>query len=162
MDLRKYGDFVDHYAVMVESISFDGCSLSSLSLKRFCGHSIERPIVAVFDTGLTSCLLIRPFYDVLEQYLGAKGAKTIDGVKSVSLLLKEVNRNETRRRISACEISSSIEADPRFYVRPIELDWFDDEQHSPFVIVLGQSFLSRGSLTINLDERIAIYNLASA
>ena len=161
VDLRTYGDFVDHYAVMVESISFDGFSLSSQSLKQFCGHSFERPIVAVFDTGLTSCLLIRPFYDVLEQYLGAKGA-TVFGVKSVSLLLKEVDRKETRRRTSACKISGSIEADPRFYVKPIELDWFDDEQFSPYVIALGQTFLSQGALTIDLDERIAMFNLPSA
>ena len=117
--------------------------------------------MAVFDTGLTSCLLIRPFYDVLEQYLGAKGA-TVFGVKSVSLLLKEVDRKETRRRTSACKISGSIEADPRFYVKPIELDWFDDEQFSPYVIALGQTFLSQGALTIDLDERIAMFNLPSA
>ncbi|KAL3806092.1 hypothetical protein ACHAXA_006998 [Cyclostephanos tholiformis] len=160
VDLRIFGDFVDHYAVMVESISFDDFSLSSRSLKRFCRHSFERPIVAVFDTGLTSCLLIKSFYDVLQQYLGAQSA-TINEIESVSLILLGVDRREARRKVPACKISGSIRADPRFYVKPIELDWFDDEQVSPYVIVLGQSFLSQGALTIDLDERIATFNLAS-
>jgi hypothetical protein len=161
VDLRIYGDFVDHYAVLVDSISFDGFSLSSRSLKRFSGHSIERPIVALFDTGLTSCLLIKPFWDALQQYLGAQSA-TVDEITSVSLSFKELGRGEMRKDIPACKISGSIGADPRFYVKPIKLDWFDDEQYSPYVIVLGQTFLSQGALTIDLDERIATFNLASA
>ena len=161
VDLRIYGDFVDHYAVLVDSISFDGFSLTSRSLKRFGGYSIERPIVAVFDTGLTSCLLIKPFWDVLQQYLGAQSA-IVDEIKSVSLSCRELGRGETRRNVRACKISGSFDADPRFYVKPIELDWFDDEQFSPHVIVLGQTFLSQGALTIDLDERIATFNLAGA
>ena len=160
VDLRIYGDFVDHYAVLVDSISFDGFSLSSRSLKRFGGYSNERPIVAVFDTGLTSCMLIKPFWDVLQQYLVAQSA-TVDDIKSVSLSVKELGRAE-KRDVRACKISGSIGADPRFYVKPIELDWFDDEQYSPYVIVLGQTFLSQGALTIDLDERIATFNLACA
>jgi hypothetical protein len=86
-------------------------------------------------------------------YLGAQRA-TVDEIKSVSLSLKEVDRGETRGEVPACKISSSIETDLRFYVKPIELDWFDDEQYSPYVIVLGQTFLSQGALTIDLSDRV--------
>ncbi|KAL3792644.1 hypothetical protein ACHAW5_005098 [Stephanodiscus triporus] len=161
VDLRIFGDFVDHYAVVVDSISLGGVLVSSQSLKQFSGHSIERPIVAVFDTGLTSCLLIRPFWDVLQKYLEAQRA-TVDEIRSVSLSLKQVGGQKLGRGIPACKIFSSIEVDPHFYVKPIELDWFDDERYSPYVIVLGQSFLSQGALTIDLDKRIGMFNLASA
>jgi hypothetical protein len=63
--------------------------------------------------------------------------------------------------ISACKLMSNLEVDPRFYVKPIDLDWFDDEQNAPYVIILGQTFLSRGALTIDLDERLAAFNLAN-
>ena len=161
MDLQNFGDFVDHYAVMVNSISLDGFSFSSQSLKQFGGHLIEQPIVAVFDTGLTSCLLIRPFWDVLQQYLGAQRATVIE-IKSLSLSLKEVDRGEKRGEVPACKISGSIETNPRFYVKPIELDWFDDEQYLPYVIVLGQTFLSQGTLTIDLLDWVCMFLNPSA
>ena len=157
-DLRVYGDFVDHYAVAVDSISFDGVTLTPRSLQRFRGHSIERPIVGVFDTGLTSCLLIRPFWDVVQLFLGAQGA-TADDITSVSLSLKQV-REGGRKKREVTAISSCLIADPRFCVNPIDLDWFDDERNSPYVIVLGQTFLSQGALTIDMDDRIASFNLA--
>lgn len=159
VDLRSVGDFVDHYAVVVDSISFDGISVSSRSLKDFSGSSIERPIVAVFDTGLTGCLLIRPFWDVLQNYLGVKGS-SVDEYKSVSLSLRASEKQKRNGGIATCNISSSLEEDQRFYVQPIDLDWFDDEKHSPYVIVLGQTFLSRGALTIDIDGRKATFNLA--
>ncbi|KAL7526193.1 hypothetical protein ACHAXR_001367, partial [Thalassiosira sp. AJA248-18] len=76
VDLRAFGDFVDHYAVIVDSLSFDGVSVSSKRLKEVSGSLIERPIVAVFDTGLTGCLLIRPFWDVIQKFMIASGAPT--------------------------------------------------------------------------------------
>ena len=43
----------------------------------------------------------------------------------------------------------------------LDLDWFDDEQNSPYVIVLGQTLLNQGALTIDLDTRVATFNLAT-
>ena len=57
---------------------------------------------------------------------------------------------------------SSREEDRRFYVQPIDLDWFDGEQYSPYVIVLGQTFLARGALTIDMNERMATFSTANS
>lgn len=163
VDLRTVGDFVDHYAVVVDSISFDGISVSSRSLKDFSGSLIDRPIVAVFDTGLTGCLMIRPFWDVMQKYMGAKGAINSEEFRSVSLSLRGSKKQKQSSDSSVvCNIRSSLEEDPRFYVQPIDLDWFDDEQYSPYIIVLGQTFLSQGALTIDMDERVATFNLPDA
>lgn len=162
VDLRVYGDFVDHYAVVIDSILFDGISLTSSSLNGFGGGNfIERPIVGVFDTGLTSCLMIRPFWNVVNKFLEAQGTTT-DSITSMTLSLKQIGGGKMKRVVTPCNISSSIKADPRFSIKPIDLDWFDDGQNSPYVIVLGQAFLSQGALTIDLDTRVATFNLAIA
>jgi len=141
-DLRTYGDFVDHYAVKVKSISFDGLELST--------KGIKRPIVAVFDSGLTGCLLIRPFWDFVQKYYTDNTTDTRD-FRSVSIAVKEVGG-------AVCNIKSSFEDDQRlFYVNSIDLDWFDDEATAPYVIILGQTFLSQGSLTIDMDQRLATF-----
>ena len=156
VDLRTVGDFVDHYAVVVKSISFDDVSVSSQSLQAFTG-GIVRPIVAVFDTGLTGCLLIRSFSNVLQKYLASKSAASIDEITSVSLNIKEGHTHKQTIETSTCKIKSSVEDDSRFYVEPIDLDWFDDDIFSPYIIVLGQTFLSQGTLTIDIDDRIATF-----
>jgi len=160
VDLRVYGDFVDHYAVVIDSITFDGISLTSSSLNRFGGGN-SNEIVGVFDTGLTSCLMIRPFWDVVNKFLEAQGTTT-DSIASISLSLKQIGGGKMKRVVTPCNISSSIISDPRFYVKPIDLDWFDDEQNSPYVIVLGQTLLNQGALTIDLNTRVATFNLATA
>lgn len=145
-DLRKYGDFVDHYAVKVKAISFDGITMST--------KSIKRPIVAVFDSGLTDCLLIRPFWDHVQKYYATNvkdDASDVRDFHSVSISVKEMGG-------TVCNIKSSAVKDPRkFYVNPIDLDWFDDEATAPYVIILGQTFLSQGSLTIDMDKRLLTF-----
>jgi len=147
IDLRKYGDFVDHYAVKVKSISFDEKTMST--------NRIKRPIVAVFDTGLTGCLLIRPFWDYVQKYYSTDEKEdTSSGARefhSVTISVQE-------RGGAVCNIKSSLEDDPRkFYVNAIDLDWFDDEETAPYVVILGQTFLSQGSLTIDMDKRISTF-----
>jgi len=162
VDLRTVGDFVDHYAILVESITFDDdISITAQSLHAFIGGS-ERPIVAVFDSGLTGCLLIRNFADVIEQYMSGKGSAsvTVDEFKSVSLSLTQKSKQKQTKgkRITTCNIKSSKEEDPRlFYVQPIDLDWFDSIEYSPYIVVLGQTFLTQGTLTIDIDERVATF-----
>ena len=157
VDLRKYGDFVDHYAVVVDSVSFNEVSITSGSLQKVSGSKVERPIVAVFDTGLTGCLLIRPFWDVLMKYMGDKSDDAGGGYRSVSLYAKGDEKQKQNNGSSICKINSSMEEDKRFYVQPIDLDWFDDEKISPFVIVLGQTFLRQGLLTIDINQRLATF-----
>ena len=151
VDLRQYGDFVDHYAVEVKSLSFDGITMSS--------KDITRPIVAVFDSGLTGCLLIRPFWDFVQKNIVSDSMQTTPDERdfqSASVQLKEL-------RGTVCIISSSAEINPRqFYVNPIDLDWFDDPATAPYVIILGQTFLSQGSLTIDMDKRLSTFQSASS
>ena len=145
-DLRKYGDFVDHYAVKVKSISFDGLTLST--------KGVERPIVAVFDSGLTGCLLIRPFWNFVQKYFAIDLTDNTEDAcdfHSVAIAVKEKGG-------SVCKIQSNVVDDPRkFYARPITLDWFDDEASAPYVIILGQTFLSQGTLTIDMDKRLSSF-----
>lgn len=145
-DLRKYGDFVDHYAVKVKSISFDD---KTMTTKR-----IKRPIVAVFDSGLTGCLLIRPFWDYVQNYYATNVKEDTSDVRefhSVTISVQELGG-------TICNIKSSAEDDPRkFYVNQIDLDWFDDDETAPYVIILGQTFLSQGSLTIDMDKRLSTF-----
>ncbi|KAL7500423.1 hypothetical protein ACHAWT_008897 [Skeletonema menzelii] len=145
-DLRKYGDFVDHYAVKVKSLSFDGLPLSK--------RGIKRPIVAVFDSGLTGCLLIRPFWNFVQEYYATDlmdNAKDARNFHSVSITMKGMGG-------TFCNITSNVKDDPRqFYVNPIDLDWFDEGGKAPYVIILGQTFLSQGTLTIDMDKMLSTF-----
>ena len=177
VDLRPLGDFVDHYAVMVDSVAFDGFVVSSAVLKDFSGEPTERPIVAVFDTGLTGCLLALPFWDMMGKFMRRKNLdKALNaveqgqGFQSVVVSVKESPQQQSRSKFglevnsgsTMCKIGSGVDKDRKlFYVNPINLDWFDDDRISPYVIVLGQTFLSHGTLTIDMDERIATFTLGS-
>jgi hypothetical protein len=158
VDLREYGDFVDHYAVKVDSVTFDGVSVTSRLLQKVTNSSVERPIVAVFDSGLTGCLLTRPFWDAvqrvtLKEY--TKNSDTIDQFQSVAVSIKHMPKS---KQSGSTKIQSSKGEDPRlFYVDPIDLDWFDDEQTCPYVIVLGQTFLSKGNLIIDMERRLSLF-----
>ncbi len=153
IDLRKFGDFVDHYAVVVDALILDGITVTS--------QSLLRPIVAVLDTGLTGCLMIRQFWDALQKCMMVHRANASE-IRSASLSLMATGGGNMSSYSSPCTMTSSIEADPRFYVEPIDLDWFDDDQCAPYVIILGQTFLRQGVLTIDLDDRRASFNLAGS
>lgn len=148
IDLRKYGDFVDHYAVEVKSISFDDMPIST--------KGIRRPIVVVFDSGLTGCLLIRPFWDFVHKYYADNNAKDTapsetHNFHSASITVKQMDG-------TICNFKSSVEDDPRqFYISPIDLDWFDDERTSPYCIIIGQIFLSQGTVTIDMHKRLSSF-----
>ena len=180
VDLRPLGDFVEHYACLVEEVVFDGKSYTSESLaskdeprKRGIGRKKKRDIVAVFDSGLTGCLLIKPFYD--RPLMDGEG---LDPSKfsSVEVKIKPCSSessgkgraNNSRRGKNQgnlsnsqqlCTISSSKDTNKLYYVAPISLDWFDDEETAPYVIVLGQTFLSQGVLTVDIDDRKAAFQI---
>lgn len=149
VDLRKYGDFVDHYAVEVKSISFDGMAIST--------KGIRRPIVAVFDSGLTGILLIRPFWDFVQKYY-ADNSNAKDSAPSETHNFHSASMTVKQMDGKVCSLKSSLEDDPRqFYISPIDLDWFDDERRAPYCIILGQTFLVQGTLTIDMDKRLSTF-----
>lgn len=141
------------------------------------GRRKKRDIVAVFDSGLTGCLLIKPFYDRLVDGEGLDPSK----FSSVDVRIKpssssqrngkrKVNNNNRREKKQGsssdsqqlCTISSSKDTNKLYYVAPISLDWFDDEESAPYVIVLGQTFLCQGCLTVDIDDRKAAFQCEDA
>jgi len=181
IDLRPLGDFVEHYACRVEEVVFDGVAYNSQTLssregtkRKGVSRRKKRDIVAVFDSGLSGCLLIKPFYDRLVEVEGLDPSKFCSVEVRIKPCARERGGNKKmgsskRSRTQGessdaplCTISSSKDSNRLFYVDPISLDWFDDEESAPFVIVLGQTFLSQGCLTCDIDDRRAAFHTCIA
>mmetsp|Transcript_12822 Transcript_12822/g.29254 ORF Transcript_12822/g.29254 Transcript_12822/m.29254 type:complete len:395 (-) Transcript_12822:563-1747(-) len=152
-DLRVYGDFVDHYAFHIDSLTLNGISVSAKNLQENSG-AVERPFVCVLDSGLTGILLIRYFWDALEDRMGLNKSKSIS---SASISFTEHRHSNGKNASSTRELQSN-EDDRLFFARPIDLDWFDDDNRSPFVIIVGQTFLRRLCLTIDMDNRFVSFS----
>lgn len=144
VDLRTLGDFVDHYAFKIDSLSLNSGEFV-FTPKSLTGSKVKQPksIVAVFDTGLTGCLFTQPLWEVLIEY-GIKDTSTIKGVEVLS----------SKNNVSI----SSDDSSQFFYVSAINLDWFDDPKTAPFVVVLGQTFLAQGTLTVDINRNLATFN----
>jgi hypothetical protein len=148
LDLRPLGDFVEHYACQVEKLVLNG--------KEFTPDSIglnlnqNRSIVAVFDSGLTGCLFTQPLWDVLQ-----KNGANLDTVKNVDVGVSTERRGQEASALY--NFRTDIEMNPFFHLSPISLDWFDDEDTCPHVVVLGQTFLMQGSLIVDIDDRRALF-----
>jgi predicted aspartyl protease len=142
VDLRPLGGFIEHYCFTVKELNLDGVSVTSSSLG-------GRPIIAVLDTGLTGCLVTQPFWDALTEELNIDPRKI--------RLAKVRADDETQRK--TVEFASGRGYNKMFYVAPIYLDWFYDEQKAPYLVVLGQTFLSQGKLTVDIDGRLATFEL---
>jgi len=156
VDLRPLGDFVDHYAVLVHSFVVDrnpdwtyrgGTKLVSWQQDQ---HG-KRPVVAVFDTGLTGCVITRALWDELQSQSSWPSPSEY---KYIQLRFKN-NSADEESFIESGKDSVS------FYVAPIDLDWFDNDENSPHVVVLGQAFLGRGVLIIDTVTRYATFSIKS-
>ena len=158
IDLRQFGDFVDHYAVLVDSLTLDGSTIDSKVLQKVSNSSVERPIVAVFDSGLTVCLLIRDFWDIVQTVI--QRTNLSDSLISKNQFQSASISVRTSVQNKYTVIQSSTADDPKlFYINPIDLDWFDDSKTCPYVIVLGQTFLRKGVLIIDMDKRSSTFNV---
>ena len=158
VDLRQYGDFVDHYAVLVHSLTLDGLTIDSKVLQKASNGSVERPIVAVFDSGLTGCLLTRDFWDFVQEVMQRTyfSDSMISSHQFQSASISVINSAENKKTV----MQSGTADDPKlFYINPIDLDWFDDSKTCPYVIVLGQTFLRKGVLTIDTNKRSSTFKV---
>ena len=142
VDLRPLGGFIEHYCFTVKELNLDGVSVTSSRLG-------GRPILAVLDTGLTGCLVTQEFWDAMTEELNIDPRK---------IRLAKVRADDDTQR-SIVEIASGRGFNSMFYVAPIYLDWFYDEQKAPSVVVLGQTFLSQGKLTVDIEGRLATFEL---
>jgi hypothetical protein len=188
VDLRPLGDFVDHYALLVEDFVINrnpawsytgGCNHiqdANLGNKR---GATRRPIVAVFDTGLTGCVVTRDLWNELVMKSSSPRAKSGNNkwphpsqYNHLSIRVttqhpqigstfetKRSNDFVTEKRIEAGAKYKMERFGAPFYVAPIDLDWFDNDDTPPHVIVLGQTFLARGALTIDIPTRRATFNV---
>jgi hypothetical protein len=143
IDLRPLGEYVDHYNCRVEALVMDGKRITS----RMLGG---RPIVAVLDTGLTGCLFAQPFWDALTETMEIDPRR----VKEMVVQVKGVSNEHGVEFISGRAVSKVL-----FYVAPISLDWFYEPKRAPFLIILGQAFLSRGKLTIDTEDRLGSFEV---
>ena len=166
IDLRPLGDFVEHYACRVRKLVLTGKGVDLKEQIVVTSQSIAksktRDIVAVFDTGLTGCLLTQELWDILKDQTESFDPGSISSVQvfirgfapvtQSTIAQKYIKTNEIMGG-KLFEIQSDSTCNPFFNVSPISLDWFDDEESAPHVVVLGQTFLTQGCLTIDIDKR---------
>ena len=138
VDLRPLGEYVEHYVFRVKEIALDGKCVTS-------GSFNGRSILAVIDTGLTGCLFSEPFWDALVDQIGVDPRR----VKNM-VLMPEGN--------TSSEFSSGRKKNNLYYAGIVALDsWFYNDQEAPYVIVLGQTFLNQGKLTVDIEDRRAFF-----
>lgn len=145
VDLRSLGDFVEHYACQVDSFILNGKEYTSDIIHNFTKRN-KRSIVAVFDSGLSGCLFTDDLWEDLQ-------ICDKDFAKSDEIKVGIVTENQDEKKW----FQSSNGLNPFYYISKICLDWFDDEDTSPYLIIIGQTFLIQGSLTIDITERRALF-----
>lgn len=186
VDLRPLGDFVEHYACYVEHLVLNGVNV-------YLSPSNKRKIVAVFDSGLTGCLLNQPLWDELLKKENASNLDNKDNNNESNEVIQvdpneintlevqilsyaEMEKQQYQNKIKQpsgkqnkildgktmesrplVSIASGKSTSRLFYVAPISLDWFDDETTAPYVVVLGQTFLEKGQLTVDIENRRALF-----
>ena len=75
----------------------------------------------------------------------------LSSIKNIGVAV-QTNKN----KLQHFKISSAN--NPLFNMSPINLDWFDDDTACPYIIAIGQMFLSYGCLTIDVDKRLATFS----
>lgn len=151
VDAREWGDGVDHACCRVDS--------DELVVDGGRPRRSTRPILCVFDSGLTGVVLSQSLVDELglgaqvgprPSSGGSSGGGGGDGVRSLQLAL----RTERGRKVT---LRASAASSPLFYTQAIPLNWFRDRTNGPHVIALGQCALGMGVLTVDARQRRALW-----
>lgn len=205
VDLRPLGDFVDHYVCLVDEIVLNNDANTVLRNECTDIYNIEarrkhRPIVAVWDTGLTGCMLTQPFWDEITQLsdnalltsqtlpsrksilfphpsqihtidvkiaaaVNNDAAATVPSTKRNGLVSiqasSKINVTNNKNKMKQAMAAATAFSSKLFYVNPITLNWFDDEETAPHIIVLGQAFLVRGALTVDIQNHLISFQSSS-
>lgn len=143
VDPRAYGDGVEHVCSRVDG---DEMIINGRTTR------VRRPVLCVFDTGLTGVVLSQSLAVELglrEAADESNGALRLDSVDSLRLAL----RTEQGRRVSLG--SSRRESPGLFYAQVVPLDWFRGV--GPHVVAIGQCVLGRGVLTVDGPQRRAAW-----
>jgi len=127
----------------------------------------KRPLLCVFDSGLTGIVLSQSLVDELglgervpktPPPSGGRGAAGGRGLRSLQLAL----HTEGGGRL---ELRSGVEDSPLFYAQAIRLNWFSDangvqsESAGPHVVAIGQCVLAQGVLTVDGPQRRATWTV---
>jgi hypothetical protein len=161
IDLRPLGDFVEHYACKVNELQLNGTTFTPKKLTSIKDDDdIVREIVAVFDSGLTGCLLTQPLWDALQ----AEGMNLDDiNTINVGVMTEQSSDDKTKGKADTnhdlYHFQTDASKNPYYNLMPISLDWFENEDTCPYVVVLGQTFLAQGCLTIDIDDRKATFDV---
>ena len=153
VDPRPFGDGVEHICCRVadDEIVLNGVPMRS-----------SRPVLCVFDTGLTGCVLSQSLVDELglqqvvtpDAPFSLADAAQRTGVRALSLQVC----TEGGRRVV---LGSNLRASPLFYTQAVRLGWFNDVTNGPHVVALGQCVLGRGTLTVDGPQRRATWSAES-
>jgi hypothetical protein len=142
IDLRPLGDFIEHYCFVVKKLTLDGVTVTSHDLG-------GRPIVAVLDTGLTGCLVTQNLWDALADQIQIDPRR----IRLATVSVQDITK---RRQV---DFTSGRGFNKLFYIAPISLDWFVQEERAPFLLVMGQTYLGQGKLTVDMEDRLASFQL---
>lgn len=152
LDPRPYGDGVEHLCCRVDG---DGLVIDG-KLRR-----TRRPVLCVFDSGLTGCVLSQALVEELELEGLITSADGRMAVQSLQLALC----TERGRKVV---LQSSTRDSALFYAQAIRLGWFadringkcEDGQCGPHVVAVGQCVLGRGAFTVDSSTRRALWEPA--
>ena len=176
VDPRADGDGVEHICCRVDQdeLLIDGEP-----------RRASRPILCVFDSGLTGIVLSQSLVDEL----GLKGSvprtapyslaavdkrrrqtstqhqrrqqQSNDGTSSTSARdatpLRSLQLSLRTERGEQILLGSGVDDSPLFYVQSIPLNWFSDAERGPHVVALGQCALGQGTLTVDTSTRRAVW-----
>ena len=142
VDLRQVGDTVDHIAVAATRLSIDGIEVP-----------VNRPLVVVFDSGLTGILLSDRICEAAPK---ETSRARLSSARSIEVDVVAEGQNSQTFRASQDTSSSPF----RISSQPVP--WFPDPAVEPGIVVLGQAFLRQKRLVVDFNHRRALCEMSDA
>lgn len=125
-DFSPYGDNIHHYGVLCPSFQLITPSKSTSM------SSLDRPVVAVIDSGLTGCV----FSDSLRNELLNKGHGNA---------IQQLTGLKVNLQTASGEFLTLVSHPEHWFLASFKLPWFTDDAFHPHVIALGATFLAKNS-----------------
>jgi hypothetical protein len=136
IDLRPLGDPVDHIAATATRLLLDGSPVP-----------LSRPLIAVFDSGLSGAILSSQLCDDAPN---DTSAARLAAASSLEVVIE----TESGGRMS---LRATRHSTPRlFRVGSQPVPWFPDPSVEPGIVVLGQTFLRDAVLAVDFRTRRAL------
>lgn len=131
-DFSWFGPNLHHYGVLSESITFT-MSTSEGKDQEVRVSDAKRPVVVVFDTGLTGCIIS----DSLEREFDTLRCDLVTGATL------ELGDHQT-----------IVTSDQKhWFLSSFRLPWFPDDESHPHVVAAGATFLTDSQLLVDARRR---------